>query len=235
MSELPSQQVDLDAVYRATVGADLRTVAVAAPAAGQGASTLALALASRAAGASRSTLLVELTTRGSAVTERFGTPRAGWDQRPESAAAAIVSLGPDLSALPSPSLGRPAPLLREAAALRLLREDWLARFQLVILDLPPVLSANPHDIDAITAASVADGVIVSVLARVTTEAELIKATEQLRRADVPVLGAVVNDRDNPTLGDEIAREMGRIESLAPVLISRLADWVRSRQALQRRL
>lgn len=232
---LPATYSEIDAVYRATFGAQLRMIAVTAAGTGQGVSTLALALARRAAAGGRRTLLVELTTRGSAAAERLGAPRRDWSETPESVAAALTDLGDGLTALPAPSLGRPPPLLREKETLRALREAWLARFDLVILDLPPVLSANPHDIDAITAGGVADGVILSVMTRVTREADLIEAVAQLRHARIEILGVVANDRENPTLGDEIARELGRLRPLLPGPVRRLQRWVLGRKALQRRL
>jgi Mrp family chromosome partitioning ATPase len=235
VSGAPAQHRELDAVYRAAFGGDLRVIAVTAPERGQGTSTLALALAERAAASGRSTLLVELTTRVSAVAERLGVVRRDWDERPDCAAAAIVPLAERLAVLPAPSLGRPAPLLREAAGLRLLRADWLARFDFVILDLAPVLSTDRDDIDAAMAAGVADGAILSLMTRVATETALIRSVDLLRRADVELLGVVANDRDNPTLGDEIAREIGRLRRLAPRPVARLQRWVRGRRLLQRRL
>jgi Mrp family chromosome partitioning ATPase len=232
---VPATYTEIDSVYRATFGADLKVVAVTAAGAGQGASTLALALARRAATGGKAALLVELTTRGSAVVDRFGLDRRDWSADPKTAEAATVDLGGGLCALPAPSLGRPPPLLREADSLKALRAAWLERFDLVVLDLPPVLSANPHDIDAITAGGVADGVVLSVMTRVTREAELIEATDQLRRAGIDLLGIVANDRENPTLGDEIARELGRLRRFAPWPIRRLQRWVLSRRSLRRRL
>ena len=232
---LPATHVEIDAVYRATFGAALRVIAVTAAGPGQGASTLALALARRAAAGGRTALLVELTTRGSATAERLGVPRRDWTEAPESIAAAFTDLGGGLTVLPAPSLGRPPPLLREKDTLRALREAWLARFDVLILDLPPILSANPHDIDAITAGSVADGVILSVMTRVTREAELIEAVAQLRHAEIEILGVVANDRENPTLGDEIARELGRLQRLLPGPVRRLQRWILRRKLLRRRL
>jgi Mrp family chromosome partitioning ATPase len=231
----PSTHTEIDAVYRATVGAALCVIAVSAAGTGQGVSTLALALARRAAAGGRKTLLVELTTRGSAAAERLGAPRRDWSEAPGSAAAAQFDLGDGLTALPAPSLGRPPPLLREKNTLLGLRQSWLERFDLVILDLPPVLSANPHDIDAITAGSVADGVILSVMTRVTREADLIETVAQLRHGGIEILGVVANDRENPSLGDEIARELGRLRRVLPGPVRWLQRWVLSRKLLRRRL
>lgn len=232
---LPATYSEIDSVYRATFGAALRVVAVTAAGPGHGASTLALGLARRAAAGGKAALLVELTTRGSAVVERFGLDRRDWGADPEDAAAAMVDLGGGLAALPAPSLGRPPPLLREVDALKALREAWLTQFELVVIDLPPVLSTNPHEIDPITAGGVSDGVVLSVMTRVTRESELIEATDQLRHAGIDLLGIVANDRENPTLGDEIAREVGRFSRIAPGAIRRLQRWVLSRRSLGRRL
>jgi Mrp family chromosome partitioning ATPase len=232
---VPAPYSEVDAVYRASFGSALRVVAVTAAGVGQGVSTLAMALARRAAAGGKSALIVELTTRGSALAERFEAPRRDWGDGPESMTAALREIGPGITGLPSPSLGRPPPMLREKDTLAALRDEWLKRFDVIILDLPPVLSANPHDIDAITAGGVADGVILSVMTRVTREAELIEAVDQLRRAEIDVLGVVANDRENPTLGDEMAREIGRLRRVLPWPVRRIQEWLLSRRSLNRRL
>lgn len=226
---------DLDAVWRATFGTGLRMLAITAAAEHEGTSTLALTLARRGAAARRRTLLVELTTRGSALADGHGLDRQDWSEAEGSADAAMRAFGEGLTVLPAPSLGRPSPALREVETLRALRARWLDRFDLVVLDLPPLLAADPHDMDPVTAASVADGTVLSVMARVTRETALIGAADLLRRAGVSVLGAVVNDRDNPTLADEMAREAGRLAPLAPGMVRRLQDWLRRRKTLRGRL
>ncbi|MGF1563550.1 MAG: hypothetical protein ACFB3T_15380 [Geminicoccaceae bacterium] len=234
MSSLPAQYHEVDAVYRATIGNDLRAIGVTAPREGHGVSTLAMALAERSALADRSTLLVELTTRASALTERHGVSRQDWTDAPGSAAQAWHTLRPGLTGLPSPSLSRPTPLLRERAVLARLRDEWLERFDLIIYDLPPVLATSQRQIDPLVAAANCNGVIISVTTRLTTEADLIACVDQLRRADAELLGIVVNDRENPALADEVARELGRLKRLHPGLIGRLQRWVRKRAFLHKR-
>ncbi|MBV8400831.1 MAG: hypothetical protein JOZ17_19165, partial [Acetobacteraceae bacterium] len=52
------------------------------------------------------------------------------------------------------------------------------------------------------------------------------AAETLRNAKAHLYGIVINDRDNPTTGEEIAESALRWRRFAPGLTRRIADMVR---------
>jgi polysaccharide biosynthesis transport protein len=66
--------------------------------------------------------------------------------------------------------------------------DLRARFPFIVLDTPPVLS-HP---DALNLGRLADGVVLVVLANRTSPRALQEARRRLERAEIKILGAVLN-------------------------------------------
>lgn len=74
---------------------------------------------------------------------------------------------------------------------------WLdvqrSRFDYVLLDAPPLLRCA----DGILMGKLCDGVVMVLRAEVTDRAAVTRAREQLEKAGVPVIGAVLNRAQNP--------------------------------------
>ncbi len=84
----------------------------------------------------------------------------------------------------------PAELLDGPQARKLLAELG-ERFDLVILDSPPVLPVT----DPLILARLADGVVVVARCQATTRASLLRALTTLRRSEANLLGVVLNEVD----------------------------------------
>lgn len=82
----------------------------------------------------------------------------------------------------------PAELL-ESAAFRETLATLRRRFDVIIIDSPPVLPV----IDPVVIAAVADAVIVVARCRTTTREQLRVALTELRQVDTNILGVVLND------------------------------------------
>jgi succinoglycan biosynthesis transport protein ExoP len=85
---------------------------------------------------------------------------------------------------------RPAELL-EAPALARLLEELRERYDVVIVDTPPVLPVA----DPLIVARVVDGVVIVPRVGRTTRGQLARTVGLLRRADARVLGLVLNEVD----------------------------------------
>ena len=84
----------------------------------------------------------------------------------------------------------PSELLESPQARKLLAELG-ERFDLVVLDTPPVLPVT----DPLILARLADGVVVVARCQSTTRAELQRAIGTLRRSEANLLGVVLNEVD----------------------------------------
>jgi len=70
-------------------------------------------------------------------------------------------------------------------------EEVRGRFAYVIFDSPPVLAVT----DAIVLAANADGVVLTVHGGETPRELVQRSAERLRQANIPVLGALLNNLD----------------------------------------
>ena len=183
-------------------GAPLRTLMVTSPAAGEGKTTVAGNLATTFAQQSLRVLLVDADLRRARAHGLMGVSRTpgltevlqGEVTLDESLQATVVE---NLQVL---AAGRLVPhvseLLGGAAMGRLLREVQ-TRFDLVVLDTPPVLAAA----DAEILGAQADAVVMVVRAGQTERQNAQYAVQQLRAIGARIVGAVLNDPDQKISGD----------------------------------
>jgi Mrp family chromosome partitioning ATPase len=207
-------------VYAASFGTGARVVGVTGMVSGSGVSWVASGLAIRAA-RQKKTLLFDLSGR---TVERGST--LAWNPDDTSIANQIVQ-DPDgfnrLTAMIGPE-GSFA--FRSVFAMRQLLDETLAGYQAIVVDLAPIKPIERVAVPVETVAAACDGVILVCLAGRVTRPEAAAAAEALRTAKAQVFGIVVNDRDNPTTGEDIAESALRWRRFAPGLMRRIADLAR---------
>jgi protein-tyrosine kinase len=197
----------VESIYQASVGAGARVVAVIGVEDGDGASACARALAERSALAPSRTLLVDASE-----SRRPTAPT--WEPEPQNIGWFKLSDGEeDPFRLRSPDTLRR--LWVEA------HKDW----ETVIIDCAPALEDRDYVAPGKLTARSADAVILVCLGGKTTKQSIEAAKAALGPANV--VGVVVNGRDQPTVGAEVAREARRISRYFP----RLSRWL-ARRALR---
>jgi Mrp family chromosome partitioning ATPase len=123
-------------------------------------------------------------------------------------------------------------IMNDGRALAQLLEKLCARVDAIVFDLP----AHDEDMSGIytpNVASVLDAVLLVALPQMTTKFKLIETITWLTGSGGVVLAIVVNDRYNPTLGDEIIREARRLAALFPGFPKFIARNVEKFPALNR--
>jgi hypothetical protein len=101
--------------------------------------------------------------------------------------------------------------------MRQLFHQELAHYTAVVVDLPSILGDHQQRINPLAPAAACDGVYVLCMAGIVDNDALTAAMKLLRQSAVNILGVVVNDAENPSLGAEIAREARRVSRLTPGL------------------
>jgi len=101
--------------------------------------------------------------------------------------------------------------IRQPGVLEQCIEAWLTQYDTVIVDTSPINRINAQNIPPERVAAACDGAILVVLAGQTSEAAITNAVNKLKNANAQLLGNVFNDRDNPTLKEELLREVQRLE------------------------
>jgi succinoglycan biosynthesis transport protein ExoP len=98
---------------------------------------------------------------------------------------------PNLSLILSgPTPPNPSELLASDRMKHLI-EDVRSKYAYVIFDSPPVLAVT----DAVVLAANADGVVLCVHGGQTAREDVQRSAERLRQANIPVLGAILNNLD----------------------------------------
>lgn len=201
----------VESIYQATVGAGARVVAVIGVEEGDGASACARALAERSALAPSRTLLVDASE-----SRRPELPT--WEPAPENIGWFKLSEGED-----DPFR------LRSPDALRRLWAEAHKDWETVIIDCAPAIEHRDYVAPGRLTARSADVVILVCLGGKTTKEAIEAARASLGPANV--VGVVVNGRDQPTVGAEMAREAGRVSRWFPKFSRWLADRARRSKAL----
>ncbi|MGZ8468406.1 MAG: polysaccharide biosynthesis tyrosine autokinase [Gemmatirosa sp.] len=184
----------------ASVDGAPRTLAVTSALAGEGKTTVAVNLAISLAESSARVLLVDGDIRNPQIHKELGGPMSpglvdavhgDWPMGGMIRSTAI----PGLSILPAGRARSARGELLPGATLRRLLAEATQRFDVVIVDAPPVLpSATASVIGA-----VCDGVLFVVRAGRTEQAVGRDALDRLRRVGARVVGAVLNDPDGAAI------------------------------------
>ena len=183
-------------LHYAQAAAPLRRILVTSAGAGEGKSTTLANLAVALAQAERSVLMVDAELRRSTLHTIFRQPNApGLSSflTGDALLAAILhkTVVPNLSLVTSgPSPSNPADLLA-SRRMRDFLEATTERFDIVLLDSPPVLAAS----DACALAPLVDGVVFVVGSGRVPHAALRRAKDQVEAVRGRILGAVINRFD----------------------------------------
>jgi len=228
MTKIPFEYKELEAVYGSTLGRGYNVVAVASAEPGEGVSTLAYALAQRCEAAGRNTLLIDLNLFHPSLDARFGVARQDWIEPDGSLRIeAGQAPGSNLTLLAAPNNGVGAIRLREKTVLEQKIAVWREQFDAIIIDTSAINAVNRGNIPAETVCANCDGTIMVVLAGQTTQTSLRLAYSRLSSAGAKLLGTVINDRSNPSLGTELIRETLRFNSLLPTVMGKMRDYFRN--------
>lgn len=169
-----------------------RVLLVTSASAGEGKSTTATNLSLSFAETALRTLLIEADLRRPRVSDYLDIERAvgltSVLSRQATLDEAIVPWSDSLSVLPSGELPpNPAELLNSRMLARMIK-DLRGRFDMIVIDSPPLLAVT----DAAVLSHLADGVLLVVRSGKTKRAQLAAAMQTLEAVDARVIGFVLN-------------------------------------------
>ncbi|MBC8070245.1 MAG: polysaccharide biosynthesis tyrosine autokinase [Deltaproteobacteria bacterium] len=180
----------------------LRTIMVTSPSSSEGKSSTAMNLALSFCQASKKVVLIDADMRRPRIHQVFPTPR----EKEGAGLAALLSgeatmdevildapedAPTNLKIIPCGSLpANPAELL-DTPSFRRTLADLRDRFDVVIVDSPPVLPVT----DPVIIAREVDGVMLVTRCESTTRGEVQRALSQLTKGDTNILGVVLNEVD----------------------------------------
>lgn len=225
---IPPQNMEIERIYSQLLGPGKHAIAISSANSGEGVSSIAQTLAQRNLLAGNSTLLVDLNLhhpslsgllkldKSPAKPELFDAPLL---VTAEQQSIALIGITPPIRRDVLMKLRRPG-VLEQCIA------QWQQTFDTVIFDTSPINRINANNIPAERVATACDGSVLVVLAGSTTESMVCSAVDKLRTAGAQLLGCVYNDRDNPSLKNELLRELRRLEPRFSRISRYLENWIR---------
>jgi hypothetical protein len=214
---------EASAIWQAVMAAGRKSVTSISAEDHEGADSVALALAAHAGSSgSGPALLVDLHLSQPG---RFAAA-LGLKHAPGQ----ILHLSPSISFI-QPQLPADGTILDPAPLIAGFEEDTTWSF--VAVAGAPVLSREVEPVSGIAAASATRIAIMVVLSAKTGSGRVLEAQTKLQRAGVTIAGAVLNDRCNPTLGEELANLVPVADRIFPRIMDAIRARIRSSEFLCR--
>jgi protein-tyrosine kinase len=236
LAQFPIHYAELQAVYAQTIVKGVRSLAIASAESGEGVSTLAYALARRTAAAGRQTLYVDFNLFRPIINEMLGVPREPWSPDDSSAVDSIVRFREEsFAVLAAPTGATAAVSFREMPVLEGIFKRWLEEFDCVIADTSPLNNINSRNIPAELICAACEATVLVVLAGRTPETSIRRAVGRLQESHANLTAAVINDRFNPHLADELVRETQRFDRFMPRLMEQIRQRIRASTLLTARI
>ncbi len=192
-------------------GQGQRIIAVAGVDAQSGVSTLCAGLAAFAARSGQRTLLLQLS-------RPIAEAADGWRLDSEPAKAALPDAG-GFDCLPAACHANGLSLTDISSLRRGL--DQLGKYDTIVADIAPLREIGTRAVDGAAAAAACRRIYLVALAGQIDRTAFASAMNLLDASRIELAGLILNDRFNPTLAAELAREAGRLRIVAP----RLSRWL----------
>lgn len=215
---IPYQYQEIEQLYSKTVGKGVRTIAVLSSIAEEGTSSVVCALAQRATAVNKKVLVVDLNLHNPFVSAQIEQPNT---EQPNLPQTIQPTSGPSLNVLPVPIDDKNQMKMREQNMFSTMTEQWLEQYDLIIFDTSPLCQVNRKNIPPQIVASCSDAAVLVVRSGKTQQRQLSEAMTILNSLNVNLLGTVVNDYTNPSLGIELVRQCCKMGKMFP----RFADWL----------
>ena len=225
ISTLPVHYMELEHIYRQLEKRQSKSVAITACHAESGSSMLAYSLSKRYQADGYKVLLVDLNIQNPSLNLSLGLARDEWSAGNSCMKSICAPSATGTHFLPAP-VGNTASLsFRNQSVLSQTMEAWLQHYDRVVIDTSPLNASNYRNIPAQSACAEADASLLLVRSGFTTRNQLEESCQLLQEVKANLLGCVMNDRDHPSLTDELYRENKRLQRFFPALSSKVKKWI----------
>nr|WP_194435671.1 chromosome partitioning protein ParA [Vibrio fluminensis] len=202
---IPATLNEIEQIFLETETKQTRSLCVTACQSGDGVTTVASSLAERFLLAGYSTLLVDfnLFKPGFESFPYLGSDSSFQWLQPTNSKQVFTGI-----TLPN----HPSVLnnFRNPQYLNRQVEQWLEEFDKIVIDTSPILQNNMGNIPAQSVAAACSHTLLVVLGGSTSEANLANAQQLLERSNANLIGYVLNNMNQCSLGEEMVRELNRL-------------------------
>ncbi|MEZ5853690.1 MAG: hypothetical protein R3D67_02695 [Hyphomicrobiaceae bacterium] len=219
----PGRAKVVEQVVLSVQTAGLRKMAIASVDTDPASRTLAVQVAAVAAGSGRRTLLIDLADGGEG-----GHWHPGKSDAPVGKDAA--GRGFDTLSAPDDEEGRAA--FNNPSRISEALDGLLETYDLVLLHASGLITDGAWPVNPIAACAATEGVVMVLPVGEVPAQKLERSVALLEAAGARVVGTVIDDRGNPSLGDDMARGAERVFSFAPPIGRWLAKKLRGSDFLR---
>ncbi|MEH0741026.1 chromosome partitioning protein ParA [Vibrio cholerae] len=209
---IPATHAEIEQLYLAAEMQGCRSICITSCNSGDGVTSVATALAERYLLSGLKTLVVDLNTFHPSLIPSL----SAIDNQDMPGMLLEHEVSHKLfTGVPAPTTTEALLEYRDPRCMKALMTQWLSCYDRVVCDTSPILLINRGNIPAQVAATACDQTAIVVLGGSTTTGQLEKATQLLSNESISLLGSVFNLKNQPTLAQEMVRELNRIPFLTP--------------------
>lgn len=223
---IPATHCEIEQIYLAAELANCRSLCVTSCQSGDGVTSIATALAERCLLAGHKTLLIDLNLFKPTLNplptinteHEIGLVEYKQSQR--------LFTGISVPQDPTTQLAYKDPATMSRAVVK-----WATKFDRIIIDTSPLLNRNRNNISAQSVANACDKVLLVVKGGATTNTQVTQALQLLQSDNIALLGSILNLQDQPTLSQELVRQLKRTRFLPQRLMNHLENKLLSNRFL----
>lgn len=200
----------LERIVFATLKRDKRVVGVTSPQAASGVTSLCEHLATVASQSGMRTLLLDMTGRA-----EESVPVSVWQPGLGNAGQSVTRDPAGFDRLVARFTRENRFHFNDVGQLRSAFADDLACYDAVIVDAAPVPTNDVTHINGAAVMAACDGALLLCMSGRVATSELVDTQDALANTQVDLLGVVLNEMQNPSVGSELARQAQKMRRYMP--------------------
>ena len=224
--ELDAAAPDIERIFLSAAARGGRVLGVVGCGPGDAPHLLARALAERSARSGELTLLLDLSLPVGPVTDRIRW--APGDERVGESIQRDVRGFERLTAVACPAT---VMRFRNLGGLKHLLEQELAHYRAIVIDAGSLFGTEEAAIPAATIAQACETIVMATIPAAMRRDQFEAAVAMLGAAASRLVGLVLDDAANPTVGEELCRLAARLERNLPAVSRKLTRWLSQRPLL----
>ncbi len=224
--ELDATAPDIERVFLSAAARGGRVLGVVGCGPGEAQHLLARALAERSARSGVPTLLLDLSLPVGPVTDRIR-----WAPGDERVGESIQRDPRGFERLTAVACPTTVMRFRNLGGLKHLLEQELAHYQAIVIDAGSLLGTDEAAIPAATIAQACETIVMATIPGAMRRDQFEAAVATLGAAASRMVGLVLDDAGNPTVGEELCRLAARLERYLPAVSRKLTRWLSQRPLL----
>lgn len=224
--ELDAAAPDIERIFLSAAARGGRVMGVVGCGPGDAQHLLARALAERSARSGELTLLLDLSLPVGPLTDRIR-----WAPGDERVGESIQRDPRGFERLTAVACPTTVMRFRNLGALRHLLERELAHYQAIVIDAGCLLGSDEAAIPAATIAQACETIVMATIPGAMRRDQFEAAVTMLGAAASRMVGLVLDDAGNPTVGEELCRLAAKLERYLPAVSRGLIGWLSRRPVL----